>query len=461
MPIKFRITILFSLLVMFILGGVCSGIYYFSYTARENRIKTRLINKARTLGRLLTQKETFNRQIIQKIDSLTLIALINKSVQAYDSLNKSMYTYSDIPGDTLMISDDMLKDIRKLGMQYFKQGEKDVVAYYYTKKDRKIVILTTAIDVDGRQTVNKLLYILIISFFVGSGFVVVFGYLFSDRLMQPIKKITTEVEEISAQNLTKRIDTGENKDEWHSLAETLNKLLDRLQESFYLQRRFISNASHEISTPLAAIANQIQVALQRERSETEYKKVLESINQDVHQLGILTRTLLEVAKASGNVGGLEINKIRIDEILLRLPSEIARLNPKYSMDLEFDRLPEDDDHLFVLGNEALLITAIKNIVTNACKYSKDHRAKVILGFQDKQISISVIDEGEGIPAEELKNIFQPFYRVRENIKGKGFGLGLSLAQKIIKLHNGHISTISKLHEGSRFTIWLPSVTSTL
>ena len=262
------------------------------------------------------------------------------------------------------------------------------------------------------------------------------------------------MEEISARNLTRRIETGTAQDEWFYLASTLNQLLNRLQESFELQSRFIANASHELSTPLTSISSQIQVSLQRDREAVEYRNVMESIYQDVQHMSKLTQTLLEFAKASGSTGGLEINLIRIDEIILQLPSEIVKMNEQYSVALQFDELPEEEDDLMVFGNEPLLLTAIKNIVINACKYSTDHKALIKLEITN-QIVITICDKGKGISKNELTRIFQPFYRVQENSANKGFGLGLSLAERIIKLHKGSIEVTSVIDEGTCFAVFLP------
>ena len=169
----------------------------------------------------------------------------------------------------------------------------------------------------------------------------------------------------------------------------------------------------------------------------------------------LTQTLLEFAKASGNTGGLEISLVRIDEIILRLPSEMAKINSNYIVSIEFGNLPEDEESLLVFGNETLLLTAIKNIVVNACKYSDDQKALVILEIAEKVLKVTVSDRGKGIPDAELKTIFQPFYRVEDNVSSHGFGLGLSLAERIIKLHKGSVEVRSQLNVGTHFTIFLP------
>lgn len=459
MPVRVRITLIFSLLVFIILAIVCSGIYYFSYKTRINNIKTRLTNRAITTGRLLSQQEIFDRNLIKRIDSSTTLSYKDKAVQAYNYQNKRVYLYSDNPGDTLHVDPKILDDARISGSVYYSEQNREMVAYHYTDNNSRLVMVVGGEDVEGRENLKNLSEILLISFLVGNIFVLIAGYFFSRGLLQPVKNISKDVAEISAQNLARRIEPGKSKDEWHQLSATLNDLLNRLQESFDMQRRFISNASHELSTPLTAISSQLEVSLQRERSAQEYKKVLQSVHQDVQRLTKLTQTLLEFAKASGNPGGLEINLIRIDEIILTLPAEAAKINSDYAVKIEFDDLPEEEESLLVFGNEPLLFTAINNIVINACKYSDDHTANVRLQVSENAILIDVSDSGKGIESGEIEKIFQPFYRTDESRSEQGFGLGLSLANRIIKIHKGRIEVHSEMNKGTSFHIQLPGAKS--
>jgi signal transduction histidine kinase len=438
------------------LSGVCISIYYFSYELRLNNIKSRLTNRGITTARLLSQKEIFDEKLINLIDSSTTISLKRKTVQAYDFQDRKIYDYSDVPNDTLHIDNEILDEARVKGRYYFITGNKEAVAYHYTDNNTRIVIVSAAEDAEAKENLKNLLKILILTFLIGNIFILLIGYFFSGRLLRPIKKISEDATEISAQNLTRRIQTGKTKDEWYQLSHTLNDLLNRLQESFELQRRFISNASHELSTPLTSISSQLEITLQRQRESEEYRKVMQSVYQDVRHMNKLTQTLLEFAKASGNPGGLEIDLIRIDEILLRLPSEVIKNNRTFSVQIRFDELPEDEEKLLVFGNETLLLTAIKNIVVNACKYSYDHRATINLQAKDGSLFIAVQNQGKGIPEEELENIFQPFYRMEENRNTGGFGLGLSLTMRIIKLHKGSIEVSSEPGKETVFTIQLPA-----
>ncbi|HUC81832.1 MAG TPA: HAMP domain-containing sensor histidine kinase [Flavisolibacter sp.] len=455
MPVRLRIMLLFSLFALFILGIVCGGIYYFSYQSRLDAIKNRLTNRAITTARLLSQQEIFDKEAVRHIDSLTTISLKNKAVEAYNYQNERIYRYSDVPGDTLQVDKVVLDNARVNESYFFKTGDKEAIAYHYVDNNTRIVVVTAAEDVEGFLNLQRLLRILAISLLVGIIFVLISGYVFSGGLLRPIKKISNDAAEISAHNLARRIATGTTKDEWFQLADTLNQLLNRLQESFELQRRFISNASHELSTPLTSISSQLQVSLQRERDAADYKRVMQSVYQDVQNMSKLTQTLLAFAKASGDKGGLEISLLRLDEIILGLPAEVTKLNHQYTVHLEFEDLPEEEERLLVFGNEALLRTAIKNIVVNACKYSPDQRAEVKLTPQGNELEISITDKGPGIPESKFATIFQPFYRLDENSNTEGFGLGLSLADRIIKLHKGRITVSSETGHGTTFTVRLP------
>ncbi len=458
MAVRTRITLLFTLLVVGILSLVCASVYYFSYTNRIKDIQTRLANRAITTGRLLGQAGIFDQALIRKIDASTSVAMREKVVEAYDDADRLIYWYSDTPLDTLRTDRSVLDKARKSKDRiYFTQAKKDAIAFYYTDENARFVIIAAAYDEAGNEKLRHLRLVLILSFVGGILSSVIGGYFFSISLLLPLRRIADEVNEISARNLTRRIRSaaGDPKDEWYYLSDTLNQLLNRLQESFEIQGRFIANASHELSTPLTSISSQLEVALQRVRTVEEYRQVMQSVYQDTRQMSKLTQILLEFARASGTAAGLEIDLLRIDEILLRLPAEITKVSPLYSVTLDFDRLPEAEEALLVFGNDELLFTAIRNIVSNACKYSEDSHATVRLSVGTKEITIAVEDKGRGIGPEDLEKIFQPFYRSDNGVAIPGFGLGLSLSRRILQLHKGAITADSVVGQGSVFTITLP------
>ncbi|NML21598.1 HAMP domain-containing histidine kinase [Pseudoflavitalea sp. G-6-1-2] len=456
MPVRLRITALFGSIVFVLLALVCGAVFYFYYTNREHDSKRRLTNRAITTARLMQQPEIFDPKLIQKIDSSTAFTMKEKIMDVYDQEGNLIYHYSDLPNDTLSFNPGIIDEVQHKKTRYFKSGEKDAIAYSPSSPNLHVVILTAAYDEEGLAKLAQLKIILWACFFGGVVAAFVAGYIFSERLLRPVRKITDDIKDISARNLARRINTGVVRDEWFYLSDTLNQLLNRLQESFEIQRRFIANASHELSTPLTAISSQLEVSLQKNRGADEYRNTMESVYQDVQYLSKLTQTLLEFAQASGDAGGLEIEQLRIDEILMQLPATVRKLNEAYSVSLAFDDLPEKEEQLIVSGNSELLFSAIKNLVSNACKYSSDHKAFVKLMVESERIIITISDNGKGIPEADLPYIFQPFYRGGNTWEESGFGLGLSLCSRIIKLHKGEMSVSSEAGKGSVFTISLPT-----
>ena len=210
-----------------------------------------------------------------------------------------------------------------------------------------------------------------------------------------------------------------------------------------------------MSTPLTSVSSQLEITLQNERSAEEYRSVISSVYDDVKQLNQLTRSLLELAKASGSTDGMELSLVRIDELLMKLPSELRKANKDYKVELHFNSFPDDEDKLLVFGNSDLLYSAIKNIALNACKYSMDHFAAVVLNFVDDELQVMISDNGPGISEVDKQLVFQPFFRAKSTSHSQGFGLGLSLASRIIQLHKGKIEIQSGNPRGTRFIINLP------
>lgn len=449
---RIKIILLFTGIMFILLCLLCSFVYTFFYNNRISNIKTQLTNRAMTVNFMLQRPEQYNRSLMKTIDSSTLSALKNKLIEVYHN-NSLIYSYADDTTDVIPVSNTLLEQGKTKGKAYSVYGERDVIVYYDDQSNN--IILSSAFDEQGKKNLNSLSFLLSIGLVASIVIAFISGYFFSKLLLKPVQKIADQVNTISLQNITQRLRSGDGPGEWNYLTQTINELLNRLQESLEIQRRFLSAASHELLTPLTSISSQLEVSLLKEREAAAYRLVMQSVYQDVKQLSKLTQTLLEFAALSGNPGGIELNPVRIDEVLLRLPGEIAKVTEGYTVKLEFEKLPEDESKLFVFGNAALLFTAIKNIVSNACKYSTSKLAIVKLVVIHNEIIISVKDDGPGIPEKEMANIFQPFYRIGDGKAVTGFGVGLPLVKRIVKLHNGQIQIKSVLGKGTTFFIHLP------
>jgi len=453
MKIRYRITFVFTIIVSGILLMVCTSVYFFSWLNRQGEFRTRIKNRALTTAGLLI-KDNIDTNLLKKIDAATLIAMQQKTVRVYNYAYKTIYTYSDTNTQPAAPSMEELDKVKKGSELYYNDGSRDAFALNYQYAGKNYIVVAAAFDGYGYNKLRQLREILGLSFSASILIVIVSGWAFSGRLVIPIRNISNEVNDITSQNLNRRIKVNEPKDELYQLSSTFNNLLSRLQQSFSMQKRFISNASHELSTPLTSISSQLEITLQKQRDVEEYQSVLRSVYEDVRGLSKLTKSLLEIARASGTPEGLDITMVRADELLLKLPKEISKMQEEYVVKLYFDSFPDDEENMFILGNADLLYSALKNVVVNACKYSSNHTAQVYLGFAPTTLTIDVKDEGAGIDSEDKEFIFQPFYRGK-NLSEEGFGLGLPLAASIIKLHKGTIEVTTEKDKGSCFTITLP------
>lgn len=332
--------------------------------------------------------------------------------------------------------------------------------FFSVKQINRQMLAVAAKEQEHQEYLKNLEHIILIALVVTIFISFIIGLLFSKSLITPLRSITGELNLITSSNLSQRLNTSDSNEELNKLSHTLNNLLDRLNESFAIQRRFISNASHELSTPLTSISSQLEVALQKERTPEEYREVMTSIFEDITELQHLTKSLLDIAKA-GSHGSIDLSEIRLDEVLIKVTSDIKKQNSSYRTDLNFEELPEDDQYLTVFGNPDLLYIALKNIIENGCKYSDDQQSNVGILITHKDVIIHVANKGDVIAEADIQNIFQPFFRTDSALGKPGFGLGLTLTRRILSLHNGSITVESSIEKGTIFTIQLPNIISTV
>jgi signal transduction histidine kinase len=319
------------------------------------------------------------------------------------------------------------------------------------------VVLAAATDVEGALRLKKLKIILIIVCLVSLFLFFIAGWFYSGRALKPISDVVKKVEEISITSLNLRVYEGNGTDEIGTLAKTFNKMLDRLETSFAMQKNFIANASHELRTPLTSINGQLEVLMMKDRSTTEYKSALGSVLDDIKSLIDLSNRLLLIARTSAE-GPVNFNKkIRIDEILWQAQEEIKRFNSDYQINISIDNSLTDSDQMIIVGDEYLLKVAVSNIIDNACKYSPDHTVDIKLKHVEKFIELIFEDRGVGISEKDLEKVFEPFYRGSNTMTISGSGIGLPLVSQIIKNHNGTVELSSQIDKGTVVAVLLPIV----
>jgi signal transduction histidine kinase len=294
----------------------------------------------------------------------------------------------------------------------------------------------------------KLLIIWAISFAI----LFIIGYFMARNALNPVSKIVKQVEKITASSLSQRVEADNPKDEIGELAATFNDTLDRLEKSFDSQKMFVSNVSHELRTPLAALIAELELSLRRERSNEDYKQVVENALVDARKIEKLSNGLMDLAKASYHTDQIKMTTVRLDEILLDASTIVMQACGEHNVNLIFDENNDPDHVITILGNEYLLRTAFVNLMENNCKFSQNHTSTAQILFSNQAISVRFSDTGVGISPEDLAQIFKPFYRGKNKQFSTGNGIGMALVERIVKLHNGTISIDSRDGKGTIFTV---------
>jgi len=282
---------------------------------------------------------------------------------------------------------------------------------------------------------------------------VMLGYLASRGILRPIRNMERSASEItSGTDLKKRLELGKGKDEVYVLGRTMNSMLDRLEDSFEAERRFASDASHELRTPVAVILAQSELALEKERSADEYRSALEVIRRQGGRMQTLVGDMLDYTRLEQRIDRYPMEELDLSALILTVCEEMRLIGYKH-IDLTWDIVPD----IHMQGNVSLLTRMTQNLIDNAYRYGKENgHIKVSLhrtSPKEKDAELTVSDDGCGIAPEDLEHIFERFYRGDRSRSGvKGNGLGLSMVKKIAEIHGAEVTVKSVPGKGSTFSV---------
>ena len=280
------------------------------------------------------------------------------------------------------------------------------------------------------------------------------GYLLASLALGPIDRITATARGIGATTLGRRLHLGGPNDEVHRLALAFDEMLDRIDETLDRERRFTADAAHELRTPLTILKGELEVALRRERSPEAYRQAMASMAHEVDRLVRLTNDLLTLARADEGGVPLEREAVSVDELIRWTAEHFQRAARAKGITLETS-CPDPHD---VRGDPDRLRQLLTNLVDNAITYSSTGaRVRLRCDRDGSFARIAVADTGIGIAPEDLPHVFDRFYRAdRARVRtSAGSGLGLPIAQVIVRAHDGRIVVESHPGRGTTVTVWLP------
>ena len=296
-------------------------------------------------------------------------------------------------------------------------------------------------------------------------------YFLTKKALTPLQKLTSEVSQIQAQNLSTQLEVPNSKDEIAQLTSSFNEMLTRLDNAFSTQKQFSANAAHELRTPLAVLQTNLEVFEKKQEPEmVEYQQLFTMIKEQTARLSQLVGTLLDMTNLKSVP---RTDHVSLEELVDEVFCDLDPVAEKAGISIHFDDNSSQDWHTDVhtpdasalnnnirniTGSYVLLYRAVYNLVENAIKYNRPN-GSVTVSVKEKngQAMILVKDTGIGISPENQKKIFDPFFRVdksRSRAMG-GAGLGLALVDSIAREHGGSVKVLESNEKGSIIALMLP------
>lgn len=301
-------------------------------------------------------------------------------------------------------------------------------------------VSSTTADVAGYLGVGVPLLLLVVGFTT---------WHIAGRALRPVETIRSEVADISASEFARRVPVPATKDEIARLALTMNEMLDRLSDSHDRQRRFISDASHELRSPITTIRHQAEVAYAHPEG-VEVRDLAESVLLENLRLEQLVEALLLIARADEQTLALTRRLVDLDDLALE---EATRLRETTGLRIETAKVSAAR----VEGDAAMLRRSLRNLCNNAVRHARSVVSFDVRTSGDDAI-IAVVDDGAGVPVGDRLRIFERFTRLEEarDRDSGGSGLGLAITSEIVAAHGGRIAVTDAPRGGARFEIVLPS-----
>jgi signal transduction histidine kinase len=446
MTIRDRLSLQFTLVSAVLLCGVLGGIFLFANRYRRNDFREQLMDRAITHAQLFLAQDNMSAEKFRDVQKKYPLSLSQEMVRIYDDSDRPVF----LQAGSFQWPRALIHQVREKGILQSQQGDKFTCGIYYRDNSGNFTVLASAVDDFGQGELRLLFWVMFIAFFISVIILFFAGRLFARIALSPMIRVIEGVRIIRSTSLDRRLETKQSRDEINELTVTFNNLLEHLQQSFEAQSSFVAHASHELRTPITSIIGDVEVTLSKPRPIEEYHETLQGVLAEAEKLNDLINNLFELAQT--NTEFTEFRDLQLDELLWQIKDEWNNRLPEGNIIVQYS-LPEDSRKYTIQANNYLLFLAIGNIVRNAIKFSHDKIVYCHLFVRNNAPVISIRDNGIGISREDIPNIFQPFFRGANTFGYSGYGVGLSLADKIFRLHNVRVTVDSELEKGTEFQLF--------
>ena len=371
----------------------------------------------------------FDTSEASNLEGRTLLkSVVVNALKGEDALQRE---YEENAGWNLSVAVPMIKEGVTIGVVYLSTSVEEIIDFL---ADIRTGLFSIAI---------------IVSLLIG-----MLSFIMAEIITRPVESLITVIKKMAGGDLKQRVEI-KGKGEIAQLGHAFNNMSDKLEQVQEKRQQFISDASHELKTPLSSIKVLSESLLQTPNPDAEIvKEFLYDINGEINRLSRIIDKLLIHTKMDTDEKPLNISRINVGVLINKIYKSMLPLIRKKNINLE---IYENAD-VYINADEDKIWEAIFNIIDNSIKYSNEGGIiRISINDNSKNAIIVIEDNGIGIPENEVDRIFERFYRVdkaRARETG-GTGLGLSIAMDAVKLHGGDINVESEEGRGSRFIITLP------
>jgi signal transduction histidine kinase len=440
MNLKQRFSLTFSFLFSVILATLLFMVYSFFSDFRKEEIQNRLKEKAQTTVKLLVEVKAIDYKLLKLIDSNTINNLYNEKTLIFD--DSLSIIYKSIDDAVINWDTSLLRKIQDKGYIYETDREYDIVGLKVKHDSKNYLVLISAEDKFGNRNLVYLKYLFIGAFILGVLLVWTLSFYTSQKALKPLDDFKDEVQNISENNLSKRLkESGEKKDEISALTSAFNLMIERIDRSFQYQKSFVGNASHELRTPLTKISAQLENLKQNPDFPSKYNDALESMKEDVQQLSDIVTSLLILSRIESQNQVKSFTSVRIDEVIFISMEFLHKHYTDLKVHFEIFNETGNEDKLEIKGDESLLKIAVSNLLKNAYLYSDNKEVDIKIYQEPNRIRVIICNQGEIPDIKDTEQLFTSFVRGSNAIPNRGYGLGLSIVKRIVQYHDADIKYV--------------------
>lgn len=453
MNFRLRMALVFTLLVGVLL--TLFGLFFQarSEALRETEFYDRLQDRALLVERLFEEARSMPVDEAQHMADALRDALPNEAISVVALDGRVIFQRA---AEGIELPPSWREMASRKGIARVAQGERQFVVIDTPEalKNGIRYTMASAIDVQGRRSMTSLRNALLIAAVLALLLTAVLSWVYATWALLPVRDLVRSVGGMRSPSERLPVDEGRKPDELGEVAIAFNGLLAHLDEAFQVQRAFVATASHELRTPLTVVRGQLHQALALAQGDPAVQERLHGIEEQALHMQDLLDQLLWLAQSQGAGEQLVREEVRLDEVAERAMQRCRTRYPE--IQVRFDMALEDGDREpLVRGSSVLLTAAVYNLLANAAKYGGGHPVQLSLVTRAEGTTVRVKDAGPGMDEETLRRARELFFRGQEALPTDGHGIGLTLVERIARVHGGKVSIASRRGSGTTVELFLP------